>query len=106
MKTTGDFENEITRESQRKESKNVSQMVILTCFIFVIGNSLNPLLFFAKIILHFSEDLLAVLSLVSNTLLFSSVGVNIFVYYSFNCNYRMIVKTEFLNKTRIIFLSN
>ena len=82
-----------------KTKRNVTKMIIFTSLIFLIGNAIIP--FVVMCILLFDLNLKGYLlgfSLFSNTLLFFSYGLNMFVCYSFNNKYRREMKKFIWNK--------
>ena len=77
----------------RDSKKNVTKMIVLTSLIFLLGNVLNPVIYFCVFVFNVKlENTLLAISLISNTLLFGSYGVDIFIYYSFNNKYRSVFK--------------
>ena len=86
-------------EDQRETKRNVTKMVILTSLIFLLANILNPITFFYRQFFSLMSE--NVLSLISNTLLFGSHGVNIFVYYNYNTNYRRAFKNLLTRRQRL-----
>ena len=70
--------------------RNVTKMVIYTSLVFLIGNILGPCVYFFVFVFGLKlENYLLVISLLSNTLLFGSYGLNMFVCYSFNNKFRL-----------------
>lgn len=85
-------------ENDLRAKKNMTRMVIWMSIFFFIGNLLNSLSFY---ILEFTQNSFVFITyyvLVSNSLLFTSHGINIFFYYFFNKNYRNIFKDNHIFK--------
>jgi hypothetical protein len=79
-------------DNDLRAKKNMTRMVIWMSIFFFIGNLLNSLSFY---ILEFTQNSFIFITyyvLISNSLLFTSHGINIFFYYFFNKNYRNIFK--------------
>ena len=94
-------------ENTNETKKNVTKMVIITSLIFLVGNILNPIAYIHRAFFSLkSEKTFVILSLISNTLLFSSYGVNIFVYYSYNTNYRVTFKKLICKRFIVRCVSN
>ena len=82
-------------------------MVIITSLIFLGGNILNPITFFHGTIFNMLRGkTFVILSLISNTLLFASYGVNIFVFYAYNTNYRVAFRKLIKKKFKITCVKN
>ncbi len=72
-------------------------MVIYTSMVFLLGNFLGPIVYFCLVVfgVGFHSSSLVIFSLISNTLQFGSYGLNMFVCYSFNNKYRLILRKIF-----------
>ena len=83
------------QQYKNSESYNVSKMVIFICLNYTIGNLLNPFLYYFKYFFEFHDQVITILSLISNSLLFGSLGLNFFIYYTFNLNFRNVFRQRF-----------
>jgi hypothetical protein len=86
-----------TNENEQRAKKNMTRMVIWMSIFFLIGNLLNTVSFYVLEIAQNSVKFITWFVLISNSLLFTSHGINIIFYYFFNNNYRNIFKKNFLN---------
>lgn len=96
-----------SKKSTSEKKKNITKMVIITSLIFLGGNILNPITFFHGTIFNMLRGkTFVILSLISNTLLFASYGVNIFVFYAYNTNYRVAFRKLIKKKFKITCVKN
>ena len=83
----------------RKTKRNVTKMVIYTSVIFLLGNTLVPVVVLASVAFNLkTEGYLFGVSLFSNTLKFVSYGFNMFVCYYFNNKFRCQMRKMILRK--------
>ena len=84
-----------------KTKRNITKMVIYTSCIYLVGNLINPFVYFLIVVFGFKfEGYLIVVTLIGNTLQFGSYGLNMFVCYFFNNKYKTVLKQVVLKKVK------
>lgn len=89
---------------KEKASRNLTLLVISHSALFIAGNFLNSVAF---IIIQFNandyaDDVIKMLAIISNLLLFSTQGLDIFCYYYFNNEFRKVFKSYFYRRKIVI----
>ena len=83
------FTDKIYSKKQLPTKQNVTKMVFYTSIVFLVGNIMGPAVYFLVFVFGLKlKNSLLIISLLSNTLQFSSNDLNMFVFYSFNKKYR------------------
>jgi hypothetical protein len=77
--------------NEEKASKNLTLMVIVSAFLYIFGNVPNSLAFIIAQYVPVNTDFMTVVYIVANSLLFTTQGMDIFVYYFFNYKYNAIL---------------
>lgn len=75
------------RFAAAKASRNITLMVVWTCFLYIFGTAPYALCYIGSFIIPNSYELILFTNL-SLGMLFLSHGVNIFVYFSYNNLFR------------------
>ena len=78
---------------EEKASKNLTLMVIVSAFLYIFGNVPNSLAFIIAQYVPVNTDFMTVVYIVANSLLFTTQGMDIFVYYFFNFKYNAILNS-------------
>jgi hypothetical protein len=75
--------------------RNLTMMVIAADVLFLIGNFPNSIVYVFSQYVDTTGNFYKTISLVGNTILFTAVSSDIFIYYSFNKHYRRIFNKLF-----------
>jgi len=86
-------EEETNKKQLTQNKRNVTKMVIYTSLIYLMGNLINPFVYFFIVVFGAKfEGYVVVVTLIGNTLQFGSYGLNMFVFYAFNNKYKTVLK--------------
>ena len=75
--------------------RNLTMMVIAVDVLFLVANFPNSIVYVFSQYVDTTGNFYKTISLVGNTILFTGVSSDIFIYYSFNKHYRRIFKKLF-----------
>jgi len=88
------------KEAEEKASRNITYMVISIGILFFIGNAPNSIGFCLLQVQSIKTSMfIKVYAVLANIMLFTSQGLDIFIYYKFNKKYKSIIK-KFLSSKK------
>ena len=73
----------------QKASRNITLMVVWTCFLYVFGTAPYTLAYISSYLMEYNQNLYSY-TIFSLGMLFLAHGVNFFVYFSFNTIFRSV----------------
>lgn len=87
------------KEAEEKASRNITYMVISIGILFFIGNAPNSIGFcLLQVRALKNSTFIKIYAVLANIMLFTSQGLDIFIYYKFNKKYKSIMKQMFSSK--------
>lgn len=78
--------------AEDKASRNLTRMVIISAFLYIIGNVPNSIGYILLQYIPIKSDVIQLTNIIANASLFSTQGMDIFVYYFFNKKYNAILR--------------